>query len=382
MSYTEVYIDPSIGTDSGSGTAGDPFGNTQYALDNSTFDSTNGTRFNIRDSAADLLSATLDTSTFASVWSSAANIRTVFEGYTSVPGDGGLAELQFAGTIWDDSSIWRSLFRRIRFNGIGIASGTFCNFGAIRSGVVDCEFINAGGADLGITMNSDSFFVGNKCLDFNGTEGIRVGTNNIIVGNYFSGSATRLVRTNTAQVSRNLLAYSGANYAISLQKNSDVNHNSIIATSASAGAGIMVDAWTGYTWNTMFIRNNIITGFSAAGGRGIDFSYSGIAGGAYSGNAVYDCETDYAGSPGDGWGFGPLADNESLAADPFARSGSNTFANRFAYYAPNDVGNVLSGGLKRADGTVVISGTSKGAVQGSISGGGSTTKNVFVIGEQ
>jgi len=36
-------------------------------------------------------------------------------------------------------------------------------------------------------------------------------------------------------------------------------------------------------------------------------------------------------------------DNETVGSTPFAKSGADTFANRFVYFAPNDVGNVKGG---------------------------------------
>jgi hypothetical protein len=39
-------------------------------------------------------------------------------------------------------------------------------------------------------------------------------------------------------------------------------------------------------------------------------------------------------------------DNESLGATPFAKSGSDTFANRFVYFAPADTGNVYGGAIQ------------------------------------
>ena len=48
MAITEVYVDPSIAADSGAGTVGDPYGDLEYAIEQTTFDTTNGTRVNIK----------------------------------------------------------------------------------------------------------------------------------------------------------------------------------------------------------------------------------------------------------------------------------------------------------------------------------------------
>ena len=47
MAITEIYVDPAINADSGTGTIGDPFGDLEYAIKQTTFDTTNGTRVKI-----------------------------------------------------------------------------------------------------------------------------------------------------------------------------------------------------------------------------------------------------------------------------------------------------------------------------------------------
>ncbi len=55
--------------------------------------------------------------------------------------------------------------------------------------------------------------------------------------------------------------------------------------------------------------------------------------------------------------------NESLSITPFAKSGSDTFANRFAYFAPVDTGSVRGGAFMESN-------LDKGAVQHADTGGG------------
>ena len=56
MALTEIYVDPSIAADSGTGTIGDPFGDLEYAIEQTTFDTTNGTRLNVKAGTDDFLS--------------------------------------------------------------------------------------------------------------------------------------------------------------------------------------------------------------------------------------------------------------------------------------------------------------------------------------
>ncbi len=48
MALTEIYVDPAIAADSGAGTEGSPYGDLEYAIEQETFDLTNGTRVNIK----------------------------------------------------------------------------------------------------------------------------------------------------------------------------------------------------------------------------------------------------------------------------------------------------------------------------------------------
>lgn len=47
MSVTEVYVDSSIGADSGAGTIGDPYGRLSHAFTQSS-STTNGKRYNVK----------------------------------------------------------------------------------------------------------------------------------------------------------------------------------------------------------------------------------------------------------------------------------------------------------------------------------------------
>jgi hypothetical protein len=88
----------------------------------------------------------------------------------------------------------------------------------------------------------------------------------------------------------------------------------------------------------------------------------------YGYNGMYNNATDYSGSVDI---IQALGDNESLGSSPFAKSGADTFANRFTYFEPADVGNVRGGAHPsgcRLD---------KGAVQhADPAGGGGGTKLV------
>ena len=90
-------------------------------------------------------------------------------------------------------------------------------------------------------------------------------------------------------------------------------------------------------------------------------------------NAVSDCATKY-----DYINNSPRyqgSDDEELSVEVFEKSGSDTFANRFAYFAPKDVGNLWRGS---SSGNL-----DKGAVQHADPAGGGgdlRTKRLQLIG--
>jgi hypothetical protein len=89
------------------------------------------------------------------------------------------------------------------------------------------------------------------------------------------------------------------------------------------------------------VYGNLVEGFSGSGGKGFSFGFTDAKHKAVLAyNAVYNCTTAYNNT----WGqVSLLEDNETLGASPFAKSGSDTFANRFTYFAPVDTGNVHDG---------------------------------------
>jgi len=136
---------------------------------------------------------------------------------------------------------------------------------------------------------------------------------------------------------------------------SRINGNSIFS---AGGSGTGIRATGDFGAYGAHVINNLIEGF--ASGTGILWNSTAHLDAMFAaGNAVNNCATPYSFAdqqfPNDG-------SNETLASSPFAKSGANTFANRFAYFAPNDVGSVKTGAYP------VGSDLSKGAVQ--FAGGG------------
>ena len=176
MAFSEIYVDPSIAGDSGSGTVGDPYGDLEYAIEQETFDTTNGTRVNIKAGtdeilAADLSTALADTSV-SIAWAPGITSPLIFQGYTSAAGDGGVGGISGGGSvgILNNAAYDYTSFIDLHLHNCGAATvvdiDNWCNFirlevdntsGAGLSSdtegqILDCYIHNVGG--IGATVNS------------------------------------------------------------------------------------------------------------------------------------------------------------------------------------------------------------------------------------
>ena len=103
MADTEYYIDPYIGSSTGSGTLYDPWGDLQHGMNSITFPSSgvNHTRVNIKSGAT----ATL-TNDLQFTWGGSHVTRTLtMEGYGSVAGDGGRASIETSNGFIDKQNV-------------------------------------------------------------------------------------------------------------------------------------------------------------------------------------------------------------------------------------------------------------------------------------
>lgn len=101
MSVVEVYCDPSIGGFSGSGTIGDPYTQIQWAVNNTTIPGTGtfSTRLNIKSGALHSLGSELQ-----NLPSTISTRPFIIEGYDSVAGDGGRAQINCGGAFIDQTN--------------------------------------------------------------------------------------------------------------------------------------------------------------------------------------------------------------------------------------------------------------------------------------
>jgi hypothetical protein len=335
VAFTEVYVDPSIAADSGTGTIGDPYGDLEYAIEQTTFDTVNGTRVNVKAGTAEVLAADLTTAMADVVttvaWAPSSNVPFILQGYTAVAGDGGVAEIDcgsnqcFSSTT--DDGVWT---KDLRIHGTNANPIIRLDDYIIIEG---CHVSNYGTGEA-ITFGNYGRIVGNYIDEADGTHAISCGTVAEITHNYVapaSGTPSNaLITMSGGDCSYNVVIMPGAtNNGIRALNTAHINNNSIYSTGAGVGNGIHYATSTGF----FFCSNNLVEGFSGAGGIGIRTNQTSATN-HLRGNAVYNCTTAYEA----GGVYGLDEDNETLTASPFNDAANGDFS-------PVSVGNVIEGAL-------------------------------------
>ncbi|HEX9768431.1 MAG TPA: hypothetical protein VGA50_04570 [Kiloniellales bacterium] len=349
---TETYVDPSIAGDSGAGTIGDPFGDLQFALNSVTRDATNGDRFNIKAGTDEIMGAAIDLTSYGTP---AAGAPLIFQGYTSAAGDGGQGGISGGGSVSISTSVLNYIvYRDLHLHNCGAAD----ILDGIDFGIVEgCELDNTMGN--GIDPGNSMLIIGNHFHNIGGF-GVDSGKFAGIVNNYFKDETNKFTRainsfSDSSYIARNIISLnSTTGYGIVAA--GIVIGNSIF--NAAAGTNIGIWGVTGVLSQPSAFLNNLIEGFSGAGGDGMQIDV-GTDILLVGNNALYNNTTHY--TLNDAISIG---DNEELGASPFAKSGADTFANRFTYFAPVDTGNVIGGAYPSG------ANLDKGAVQAAAAGGG------------
>ena len=102
MSASEVYIDPTSGSNvTGDGSIGNPYAGLQYAYNNTVFNTTDGTRFNIK---AGVSADVTGNAAYVFVDRTSAAPMTI-QGYASAAGDGGVGKINTGSAAFYNT--WR-----------------------------------------------------------------------------------------------------------------------------------------------------------------------------------------------------------------------------------------------------------------------------------
>ena len=368
-SRTVEYIDTSA-TGGGDGTESDPYDSLQEALDTSSGPDGHGALVWLCKGSETLDSSGLDVSG-VSWWSSP---DMLIQGYGSTVGDGGLYGINMNGTSWPVGfNEGYSILKSLSVTNPGTTATKFWSAYSRQSTLIDCHFSDFNTDTHVLSLDQpDNAVINCSFTDINARciEG-RIG---VIDGCMFFNSGTReiteCINTKPYTITNCIFSLDGATDGITGTSDAgrDIYNNSFYC--ASGGTGHAIRDYKGNR-----IHGNIIEGFAI--GIQCDNLYTHTKQ-IVEANSFYNCTMNVGdgttASPanltygnwriiGDSGGLGQA--NETLSNSPFAKSGSATsWSNRRAYFEPQDEGSVLGGALN---------GNSRGAVQLTSGGGGSST---------
>ena len=323
----DYYVDPSIAGNSGTGTSGDPYGDLQYALDQITRDATDGDRINVKAGTDEILSSALSYATYGTPSVSA---PLVIQGYTSSQGDGGIGVIDCNSNQCSNQAYVSFIDMEVK------GSGANAIFGNVAM-LLKCVLHDSSG---GLMNAVDATLIGNHIYDISAATLVACASfcYNYVDNTQTKKATTRIYDTSSAEsrvVGNIFVMDSSGCDGVSLQDDSAHCVGNSILASGATGAGISIDV----NRERLVVLNNLVEGFSGAGGVGFDGNSRSEGYHVFAGNAAYNNTTDYANDADSLFS----EDNETLGASPFAKSGSNTFANRLTYFSPADTGNVRGG---------------------------------------
>lgn len=340
MAISEIYVEPALASDTGTGIISDPFGDLEYAIEQTTHDTANGTRVNIKAGtdeilAADLATALADTSVSVA-WVGSELGPIIFSGYTAAAGDGGIGGISGGGAVGILVSTTLDYVHVVDMHCHNTGTNPVIQLDDYCS-IVRCEGNNTTGMGFVVDDNSvvSGCYVHNVCGDSN-RYGIYSGVASLTSFNYVEPVAvdTSIGIFSSGDVFRNIVIMptgSTIKNAITLSGNNTSCDNNTLYANASAGTGIGIGNGT----IVKSLTNNVVEGFSGLGGIGIDVGATATLN-KYGGNACYNNETEYnqlATRVGVN-----LGDNETLTASPFTSASTGDFS-------PVDTGNVKEGSL-------------------------------------
>ena len=311
----DYYVDPSLGTDTGAGTLGDPWGYTgneiQKALDNITQGST-GDAIHVKDTGTVSFGGT--NLSFATYGTTTEDKPLTISGYTSAAWDGGRGVIDLGGaSTFVASTVDGIVFADLDISG---GTGTYQILADQYTLVFRCK-INGGAATGGIAIGALSNAAGNYVYNLSGV-GIEAGgassfaSRNYVIqasssnGINITGAAhgNLIVISNTGSFCRAIFASGNAIVVI---------NNSVYSTVAATAGAISLGSGS----EGCVVLNNYVEGYSGSGGRAYDL-VSGSVATLFSGNRWYNSTT---GGPTAGTVCVSI-DNAATSASGFTNAGS------------------------------------------------------------
>ena len=315
MAITQVYVDPAIAGNSGTGTIGDPYGDLQYALNTKARDAVNGDQFNVKAGTAEfgaISLATYGTPTYAA--------PLVIRGYTAAANDGGRATLDGSGAaIINEVKDFIHLID-LRFTNCGATTPVTIRHYCLVEG---CQFDTATGNQFMYIQRQSQvlgcYFVGSPAARALYCDSASVRNCYFKVDTGFPAIWTVNVARPFSAFGNVILLTHASGKGILLEDGYNmVANNCIIKTAASAASMYGISA--GANVDGLEVWNNIIVGFNGTTNTGILSAVKPILVGY---NAFYNntANESYASDP-----VLDLGGDVALAADPFVDAANGDFS--------------------------------------------------------
>jgi hypothetical protein len=295
------------------GTSSLPFHTVQGALDLTTRNATDGDRINVKAGSTLTLDAALDYTTYGTPTAAA---QLIIQGYTSAADDGGIGVIDGAATYSICASWTYSSFIGMKLGNTGTAD--VLDFG-INSNAVNCEIHTSSG--FGVDTNNSCLVVGCWLHDLTGAQAIDNSGYVKILYNFIDCAVTTSVIDGGSEsvVIGNIIDLSGADTSVigisAASASMTILQNTIYCSSANTGQGIYMQGASGC------VLNNVIEGWSGAGGDGIETTVYSFIGA----NAVYNCTNAYTFTAAKlNYAIAP---NDTIAtSSPFTDAANNDFS--------------------------------------------------------
>lgn len=364
MARLVEYIDTSA-SGGGDGSESDPYENLQEAIDTSAGPGTYGAVAWLCKGSETIDSAGLDWSSCTWVTSP----RLLIQGYDTTPGDGGLYEIDVNGSTWSEDAVDDIIFHSLGVTNPGATATSFIALNSYAVAVVNCHFSDFNTDTRVVHVGKTNCWVGG--CSFTDINARCIDGPHAVYGCLFYNSGTRTItecmNDGPSDITNCMFALSDGSNGINTEIARNITNNSFYCSDAT---GYAVRLYKGMNR----CLSNVIEGFSV----GIELTnYAYATKGIIEANSIYNCTQNAGDSStaapanlthgqwriiGDSGGLGVA--NENLSASPFAKSGSVSWANRRAYFEPQDEGSVLGG--------CPLTGNSRGAIQLTSSGSGSS----------
>lgn len=307
---TQVYVDPAIAANSGTGTIADPYGDLQYAVNTQVRDATNGDQFNVKAGTSEILAVALSWTTYGTPTVTA---PCIIRGYTATANDGGQGVVSGNGSVAciNSGALASVKLMDMRFTNCG--AQTIVNLGNTCV-AINCEFDTSTGS--GCTLGTGMIL---NCYFHNiGVTGAQANHVAFCTFRNETNDFTQAITTGLSNsvVMFNLIDIDGASRGVNvgIAGNTLIAFNSIYSN-AGTGVGIR-NATSSHT--DLSIINNTVVGFSGVGGVGIEVTSQNANVVGY--NLLFNNTT-----------------NTSITGDVNIDLGNNTVAGAIPFIdAPND----------------------------------------------